>query len=52
MLTYHLEYAIIPQKHREFRDLYLIESEIDILTLSVLLNTLKIPVNGYKGAPS
>ncbi len=44
ILTYHLEYAIIHQKHR---DLYLIESKMGILTLSALLNTLKIPVNGY-----
>ena len=44
ILTYHLEYAIIHQKHR---GLYLIESKIGILTLSALLNTLKIPVNGY-----
>ena len=32
------------QKHR---GLYLIESKMGILTLSALLNTLKIPVNGY-----
>ena len=44
ILTYHLEYAIIHQKHG---DLYLIESKMGILTLSALLNTLKIPVNGY-----